>query len=265
MISDSTELQAHELTLSAAANERYWAAAGLDHPALRAGRAYPLIAANCTVLAWLATCDTPVIQTRQRVWCRRQVATPVVLDTSGTVTARFVRRGREYVTVATDVRSDGSTIWSSEVDFTPAATLAPPTTRAGAPADEPRSSDRSTRPQRLDGERRAFTITDELIRRYSRRGNYHSEPSTAAELGLPGLVAQGTQVCGQAYDMLLASWGEAFLEAGTFESHFVAIVLGGETTETTVAINGGQAEFEVWNTTSNRPAATGTANIQVRR
>ena len=49
-------------------------------------------------------------------------------------------------------------------------------------------------------ERRAtLDVTEELVRAYSRRGNFHSDAETATALGLPGLVAQGVQMAGPAY------------------------------------------------------------------
>ena len=50
---------------------------------------------------------------------------------------------------------------------------------------------------------RQLTITESLVRAYSRRGNYHSDSDAAAELGLSGLIAQGLQVAGPAYGELL--------------------------------------------------------------
>ena len=46
---------------------------------------------------------------------------------------------------------------------------------------------------------RSLTISEELVRAYSRRGNYHSDPVMSADLQLPGLVAQGVQAAGPAY------------------------------------------------------------------
>jgi hypothetical protein len=51
--------------------------------------------------------------------------------------------------------------------------------------------------------RRDLLLTPELLRAYSRRGNFHSDEDEASRLGLPGLVAQGMQVVGPAYDVLL--------------------------------------------------------------
>ena len=73
--------------------------------------------------------------------------------------------------------------------------------------------------------RAATTITDDDIRAYSRRGNYHSDPETAQQIGLPGLVAQGVQVAGPAYAALLDAWGEDFLAHGELDVRFVGIVL----------------------------------------
>ena len=58
---------------------------------------------------------------------------------------------------------------------------------------------------------RSLAITEDLVRAYSRRGNYHSDPAMSADLQLPGLVAQGVQVAGPAYGALLDAWGEEFL------------------------------------------------------
>ena len=59
------------ISVSTAANERYWRAAGVDHPRLRAGTLYPPIAANLTILAFNQTCPDAMIQTRQHLVCHR--------------------------------------------------------------------------------------------------------------------------------------------------------------------------------------------------
>jgi hypothetical protein len=117
------------LTISPAANERYWRAAGLDHPALRAGALYPPIATNLTVLLFGASCPDPVIQTSQRLRCHRRAAAGTELITTGRVTNRYEKRGRDYVDVHTEVTTadaPGLALWSSDVSFTPAATLGAP-------------------------------------------------------------------------------------------------------------------------------------------
>ncbi len=65
------ELGPLRLTVSTAANERYWRAAGVDHPRLRAGALYPPIAANLTILCFQLTVPDAMIQTRQRLVCHR--------------------------------------------------------------------------------------------------------------------------------------------------------------------------------------------------
>jgi acyl dehydratase len=110
-------------------------------------------------------------------------------------------------------------------------------------------------------ERRAtWEITEELVRAYSRRGNFHSDAETAAALGMPGLVAQGVQVAGPAYGILLDVWGEDFLAHGELDLRFVGMVVAGESIEARVEIDDtGEATIEVTNTTGGRPAAVGTA------
>lgn len=107
---------------------------------------------------------------------------------------------------------------------------------------------------------RTLAITDELVRAYSRRGNYHSDPALSADLRLPGLVAQGVQVAGPAYGALLDAWGEQFLAHGEIEMRFVGIVLAGSTVDAAVQVDGDEATFEVVNTTAARTAVIGTAH-----
>jgi hypothetical protein len=115
-----------EVTVSAAANERYWRAAGVEHPLLEAGALYPPIAANLTILMFQQTCPHAMVQTRQALACHRveQAGTPLVV--TGEVTARYEKRGREYVDVEAVVAPAGApdaVIWTSTVSFTPAAEL----------------------------------------------------------------------------------------------------------------------------------------------
>src|SRR3954469_11986360 len=91
------------LTVSATANERYWRAAGVDHPALAAGALYPPIAANLTVLCFAQVCPDAMIQTRQNLRCHRRVAAGVELVTTGRIAQRYEKRGRTYVDVETKV------------------------------------------------------------------------------------------------------------------------------------------------------------------
>jgi acyl dehydratase len=107
--------------------------------------------------------------------------------------------------------------------------------------------------------RRELLLTPELLRAYSRRGNFHSDADEATKLGLPGLVAQGMQVAGPAYGMLLDAWGEEFLAHGEIELKFVGMVVDGETVDAVVTVDGDEAELEVVNRDRQRIAAVGTA------
>jgi acyl dehydratase len=109
--------------------------------------------------------------------------------------------------------------------------------------------------------RMTWEVTEDLVRAYSRRGNFHSDAETAAELGMPGLVAQGVQIAGPAYGMLLDAWGEDFLAHGELDLRFVGMVLAGETIEARIEIaaDEGGAVIEVTNTTAGRGAVVGQA------
>jgi acyl dehydratase len=106
---------------------------------------------------------------------------------------------------------------------------------------------------------RTLAVTEDLVRAYSRRGNYHSDPELSADLRLPGLVAQGVQAAGPAYGLLLDEWGEEFLAHGEIEMRFVGIVLAGDTIDASVEIDAGDASFTVTDTTAAHPAVVGTA------
>jgi acyl dehydratase len=110
-------------------------------------------------------------------------------------------------------------------------------------------------------ERRAtWHVTEDLVRAYSRRGNFHSDAETASALGLPGLVAQGVQIVGPAYNMLLEEWGEDFLAHGELDVRFVGMVVAGDEIEVRVELSPGElASIEVVNTTSGNTAAVGRA------
>ena len=118
-------LEPFTLAISAAANDRYWEGAGVDHPLRHAGALYPLIAANLTILTFGQLCGDAMIQTRQRLLCHRRGDAPATLRTTGSISERYERRGRAYVVVeATVALDDGPEperpLWSSTVVFTPA-------------------------------------------------------------------------------------------------------------------------------------------------
>ncbi len=123
-----------------------------------------------------------------------------------------------------------------------------------------------TGPERQD--RRTLTITDELIVRYSRRGNFHSEATDPAAIALGGLVAQGTQVCGPAYGAMLDAWGAEFLDHGELDLRFVGMVLGGDTIDTVVDFDDdvgddvAEASINVRNSSRDHTAAVGTARCR---
>ncbi len=114
----------------------------------------------------------------------------------------------------------------------------------------------------MSGVRRSLTISEDLVRAYSRRGNYHSDAAEAERLGLPGLVAQGTHAMGPAYGLLLDAWGEAFLAEGEIDVRFVGVVLAGQTVDAAVEISAerpDEASIEVTNRESGRTAVVGSA------
>jgi hypothetical protein len=144
-----TPLAPFTVEISAAANDRYWDGAGVEHPLRRAGALYPLIAANLTVLTFARLCPDAMIQTRQRLVCHRRADAPATLRTTGTVSERYERRGRTYIVVETEISLDEDVpaplvasacgapfeasllpsvaaapiLWTSTVVFTPAASL----------------------------------------------------------------------------------------------------------------------------------------------
>ena len=106
---------------------------------------------------------------------------------------------------------------------------------------------------------RSLHVTAELLQAYSRRGNFHSDPEEARRLGLDKLVAQGMQVSGPAYGILLDEWGEDFLARGELELKFVGRVVEGDTADGVVELagDGDRASIEVRN--GDRTAVVGRA------
>ena len=113
-----TTLGPATFTVSAAANERYWSAAGVDHPALRDGALYPPIAANLTILLFQTVVPRPMIQTEQRLVCHRRGEAGTELTVRGAVVERYEKRGREYAVVEAVVAlPDGDPLWTSTAAF----------------------------------------------------------------------------------------------------------------------------------------------------
>ena len=92
---------------------------------------------------------------------------------------------------------------------------------------------------------RTLTLTAERLRWYSRRGNFHADPDAARDLGLTELVAQGMQVAGPAYGLLLDEWGEEWLADGMIELKFVGMVTADERVEAHVEVDGDEAAVTV--------------------
>ena len=113
-----TELGPMRITVSAAANHRYWASAGVDHPALRQGALYPPVAANLTILLFQTVATRPLLHTSQRLVSHRRGKAGAELTITGTVVERYEKRGREYAVVdAVVVLPDGEPLWTSTATF----------------------------------------------------------------------------------------------------------------------------------------------------
>jgi hypothetical protein len=118
-----TELGPTSFTVSPTANQRYWAAAGVDHPSLRDGALYPPIAANLTILLFQTVAPRPMIQAAQRLVCHRRGEAGSELTVRGTVTERYEKRGREYAVVEAEIAlPDGAPLWTSAATFIEAGT-----------------------------------------------------------------------------------------------------------------------------------------------
>lgn len=113
-----TRLGPLHITVSAAANERYWSSAGVDHPALRGGALYPPIAANLTILLFQTVATRPLLHTAQRLVAHRRGEAGTELTVTGTVSDRYEKRGREYAVVDAVVElPDGEPLWTSTATF----------------------------------------------------------------------------------------------------------------------------------------------------
>jgi hypothetical protein len=125
-VAEGDSLGPFEVTVSEAANERYWRAAGVEHPALAAGTLYPPIAANLTILMFQQHCPHAMIQTHQRLRCHRSERAGAPLVVTGRVVARYLKRERDYVDIEAVVHTADQPhepLWTSNVTFTPAAEL----------------------------------------------------------------------------------------------------------------------------------------------
>jgi hypothetical protein len=103
--------------VSAEANDRYWRAAGIEHPLRRAGFLYPPMAANLTILAFQTIAPDPLLHTDQTLVAHAATHAPADLSVYGQVSRRFAKRGREYVEVATEVAAGDVHLWTSIATF----------------------------------------------------------------------------------------------------------------------------------------------------
>ena len=103
-----------------AANDRYWAGAGIEPAARPAGLLYPPMAANLTILAVQQVVDEPLLHTAQRLRCHRALLAPADLVVRGRCARRFEKRGRSYAVVEAEIDGpDGGPLWTSIATFTP--------------------------------------------------------------------------------------------------------------------------------------------------
>ena len=107
--------------------------------------------------------------------------------------------------------------------------------------------------------KRSLHLTPDLLRRYSRRGNFHSDVDAAATIGYQRLVAQGMQVAAPAYGILLDEWGDDFLASGTIELKFVGMVVDDETVDADVEIDSGSGAAAISDACGDRIVVVGHA------
>jgi hypothetical protein len=109
-------------TVSEAANDRYWRAAGIEHPARTAGFLYPPMAANLTILAFQTIAPGPLLHTHQTLVAHAAATAPADLEVYGQVSRRFAKRDREYIEVTTEIAANGTHLWTSIATFVEAGT-----------------------------------------------------------------------------------------------------------------------------------------------
>ncbi len=107
--------------------------------------------------------------------------------------------------------------------------------------------------------RRSLHLTANLLRRYSRRGNFHSDVDAAATIGYSRLVAQGMQAAAPAYGLLLDEWGDDFLAGGTIELKFVGMVVDDQTVDADVEFGSGSGGATITVACGDRTVAVGHA------
>jgi hypothetical protein len=111
--------------VSREANDRYWRAAGIEHPARDARRLFPPMAANLTILCVQTHVDEAFLHSAERLVAHRGAAAGTDLTVTAQVLDRYERRGREYAVIEAVVAlPDGDRLWTSIATFTPAGARA---------------------------------------------------------------------------------------------------------------------------------------------
>jgi len=119
-LTEGAELPLLPVTVGEAANDRYWAGAGIERDARPAGLLYPPMAANLTILAVQQAVDEPLLHTAQRLRSHRSLPAPADLVVRARCVRRFDKRGRDYAVVEAEVEGpDGRPLWTSVATFTP--------------------------------------------------------------------------------------------------------------------------------------------------
>lgn len=247
-----TDLGSFEVDISADANDRYWAGAGIEHPARAAGLLYPPMAVNLTILLVQQTVTESLLHTWGRLECHARAQAPAHLTVTGAVAERFEKRERDYFVVTSEVRgARGELLWTAETELA-ASRRRPGAAESGGPTrpDYEVVDDGPTTTRRL-------TLSADLLRTYSRSGNFHSDDDAARRMGLPGMVAMGMQTLGPVCGILLDEWGDVALDGGVFEARFIGLVLEDDTVEGSVTKADDGAIFEIRNVTKSLTTAAG--------
>lgn len=251
-----SDLGSLTVAVSPEANDRYWRGAGIEHPVRDAGLLYPPMAVNFAILLVQQTVSEGLLHTWGRLRCHATGKAGESLTVTGTVLERYEKRQRDYFTVASEIRGeDGTLLWTAEVD------LASSRRRPGAGDTGGPGRPSYALPTGAPVATRTLTLTADLLRTYSRAGNFHSDDGAARAMGLPGMVAMGMQTLGPACGLLLDDGGEDLLGRAEMEARFFGLVLEGDTVEATVARSNGTASFEVRNLSKGLTTAAGQVRL----
>ena len=251
-----TDLGACEVAVSEAANDRYWRGAAIDHSLRAAGFLYPPMAVNFTMLLVQQCIPGGLLHTWGRLRCHTAAKAGQRLQTTGSVVERFEKRGRDYCVVATEIRSaNGDLLWTAETE------LASSLHRETAGDTEAPGRPRYEIPPGAVVTSRPLTLTADLLRTYSRAGNFHSDDEAAREMGLPGMVAMGMQTIAPAWAVVLDDVGDDLLSRGELETRFFGLVLEDESIDASVARDHDEWTFSVRNETKGIPTAGGVIRL----